>query len=306
MRRAVSVLVYFAALTVGPVTSQAGDVVCKVFIDNRQGLLVYHARQLVKFELNAYVHAEPMSPGMDNDAYFVWTVDAPTAAVTAADPITPGRAFFYPGRRERRYTVTVQAWYLSDAAPRRFPNDSSTLERIRQKGSYCGSARQIIDVENDYTHFVEVGGGWSQGSSGLGARGVSEFDAIGVPLLIDAGVSRFTPYGYSASQVAAQVGVKIMDQRIYFEVGYAHRSTPQLDTGGITVSLERLIDVDRPTSLAWSFGSCLCATSPLYYSLSGSYLLPADRMFIEGGLRGEYDGPKYSQTTEFLMLGQRL
>jgi hypothetical protein len=307
MRRGVSGVIFLVTLIAMPLAARSERTVCQVFIDNRGGRLVYHARQLVKIELDAYVHVEPMSPEMDNNAYFVWNVDAPTAAITDADPITPGRAFFYPGRRERKYAVTVRAWYLPNATSWYLPNaPAATRNVIRDKGSYCGSATQVILVENDYTHFVEAGGGWSQGSTGWSTRIANEFDGFGLPLLVAASASRFSPYGYPASQVAAQAGVKLMDQRVYLEVGYARRSTPQLDTGGVTVGLERLLDIDRSTSLAWSFGICLCTSNPLYYSLSGSYLLPADRMFLEGGIHGELDTEKYSQTTEFIMLGERL
>jgi len=268
-----------AVLLTAPGARAAG---CEVFIDRGDPHFAYRVRQLVKIELNGYVRTS--SPTMDRDVEIHWSVDPSTAAVVDSDPKTNGRAFFYPGRLERKYTVTARADFA---------------------GTPCKPATLTIYVDNDYTHFLEGGGGWSGGSTGFAGRLANEFDAI-VPMLLAVGAERYTPNGAPAAEISAQAGVKAIDPRIYLEAGYVHRSTPSLSTGGITAMLERLVDIDRPFSVGWSLGTCFCTFHPLYYSISASYLLPAQRMFVEGGFRGETAASKYVQTSEFLLLGNRL
>ena len=67
----------------------------QVFIDNRGGRLTYHVRQMVNFELDAYVRTPAVSLDRDN-VTFRWSVGPSTAAVEE-DVTTPGRGFSESG-----------------------------------------------------------------------------------------------------------------------------------------------------------------------------------------------------------------
>lgn len=172
-----------------------------------------------------------------------------------------GRAFFYPGRLQGRYTII-----------------------LRDKQHHCKPASLNISVDTDYTQYVSVLAG-----NGVGAGVTAEFPGLTIPAY--AGVESLRAvYAQTevASETAYQFGLKTLDPRIYISGGYLVRTSMlrQNPNSGFGLALERLPDVDRRFSMQWGIWYFPSMNGAARYTLfrcrvgETATMLPDARIFI--------------------------
>ncbi|HTX57335.1 MAG TPA: copper amine oxidase N-terminal domain-containing protein [Candidatus Acidoferrales bacterium] len=182
-------------------------------------------------------------------------------------------------------------------------------------------------IAGDYIISPKVYNEFSPGDSGTGTNyavhGAFEFDAIGIPWMVEGDFEQFqyptcgglatcqvtTIGGLGAttipeftakdSDVDGRIGIKVADPRIYIGVGYLWRTNnygyPREDAFGF--GAEKLPDLNQPLSffgsiyyypnLKGTYGPYQLAYNFLKYNIGVDYVLGDTPIFIEAGWRGD-------------------
>lgn len=283
--------------------SRAGSA-CAAFIDTRGGKLSYHVRQRVATELNGYLHTGRTD--LDTGVIYSWDWEPKDGgAWVEGDPDHSGRAYFHGGYLAQTYRITVHA------------TDPGVAE--------CTSPPLTIVVDSDFTQFFQIALGQSFASpNGLASSATApigqvtaEFTQLTLPLYLNFQARQdLFPGAISTSNVEGELGVKLLDPRIYVAASDRTYSESGLRSiNGWGMGVVKLPDLDRRFSVSAdllyypSFGATY-GHQLFSYGVAANALLADYRVFAQLGVqRDQAADPASSalrRTTPYLSIGMRL